>query len=164
MRTYSRARENCTRTDIAGLNICNMRASCELRTRVQRSETFQANIRAQNRRDPKKVPVVAEASLCDQECIGRPRTAAQDTDNRKLLLCASRKRRLGRNTAEQRDKLAPFHSITSSASASSLSGIWRPSAFAVLRLMINSTRGLLNRQIGRLRSLRIFPLYMPALR
>src|SRR6516165_12821086 len=30
------------------------------------------------------------------------------------------------------------YSITSSASASSLSGIWRPSAFAVLRLMLNS--------------------------
>src|SRR6516225_3295747 len=25
---------------------------------------------------------------CDQECIGRPRTTAQDADNRKLLLCA----------------------------------------------------------------------------
>src|SRR5215468_5467814 len=113
MRTYSRARENCTRTDIAGLNICNMRASCELRTRVQRSETFQANIRAQNRRDPKKVPVVAEASLCDQECIGRPRTAAQDTDNRKLLLCASRKRPRC-CAADECDELAALHSITSS--------------------------------------------------
>src|SRR5262245_57570226 len=28
--------------------------------------------------------------------------------------------------ADQRDELAPLHSITSSASASSLSGIWRP--------------------------------------
>ena len=34
--------------------------------------------------------------------------------------------------------LPSHHSITSSASASSLSGIWRPSAFVVLRLMINS--------------------------
>src|SRR5262249_21369005 len=40
--------------------------------------------------------------------------------------------------AEQRDELAPFHSITSSARASSLSGIWRPSALAVLRFMTNS--------------------------
>ena len=31
------------------------------------------------------------------------------------------------------------HSITSSAMASSLSGIWRPSALAVLRLIINSS-------------------------
>ena len=44
-----------------------------------------------------------------------------------------------RRADKQRDELAPFHSITSSASASSLSGIWRPSALAVLRLMINSS-------------------------
>src|SRR5215467_11914783 len=44
--------------------------------------------------------------------------------------------------AEEHDELAavhPFgHSMTSSASASSLSGIWRPSALAVLRLMTRS--------------------------
>src|SRR5262249_20782013 len=33
---------------------------------------------------------------------------------------------------------APFHSITSSASASSVSGIWRPSALAVLMLTTSS--------------------------
>ena len=36
------------------------------------------------------------------------------------------------------EELAPLHSITSSASASSFSGIWRPSAFAVVRLMASS--------------------------
>src|SRR5262249_38531052 len=37
-----------------------------------------------------------------------------------------------RRAAEQRDELAPpDHSITSSARASSLSGVWRPSALAV---------------------------------
>src|SRR5262249_11593801 len=40
--------------------------------------------------------------------------------------------------AGQRDELAPLHSITSSASASSLSGMVRPSALAVLRLITNS--------------------------
>jgi hypothetical protein len=41
-----------------------------------------------------------------------------------------------RRAAEQRDELAPgAHSITSSARASSLSGIVRPSALAVVRLM-----------------------------
>src|SRR5262249_40193137 len=40
--------------------------------------------------------------------------------------------------AEQRDELAPTHSITSSARASSDGGISRPSAFAVLRLTTNS--------------------------
>jgi hypothetical protein len=37
--------------------------------------------------------------------------------------------------AEQRDELASVHSITSSASASNLSGISTPSAFAVAKLM-----------------------------
>src|SRR5262249_60501601 len=41
-------------------------------------------------------------------------------------------------TAEQRDELAPPHSITSSARASSVGGTSRPSAFAVLRLITNS--------------------------
>ena len=40
--------------------------------------------------------------------------------------------------AEQRDELATFHSITSSARASSVGGIWRPSAFAVFRLITSS--------------------------
>src|SRR5262245_20041080 len=44
-----------------------------------------------------------------------------------------------RSPAEHSDELAPpAHSITSSAIASSLSGIWRPSALAVLRLMTSS--------------------------
>ena len=40
--------------------------------------------------------------------------------------------------ANQRDELASPHSITSSARASSVGGIVRPSAFAVLRLMTDS--------------------------
>jgi hypothetical protein len=43
-----------------------------------------------------------------------------------------------RCTAEQRDKLPPSHSITSSAVASSEGGMVRPIAFAVLRLITNS--------------------------
>src|SRR5262249_14188131 len=40
--------------------------------------------------------------------------------------------------AEQCDELAPLHSITSSARASSIGGTSRPSALAVLRLMTSS--------------------------
>src|SRR5262249_24239445 len=40
--------------------------------------------------------------------------------------------------AEERDELAPLHSITSSARASRVSGRVRPSAFAVVRLMTRS--------------------------
>src|SRR5262249_36967264 len=53
------------------------------------------------------------------------------------LLRTHRKRPCSR-AAEQRDELAALHSITLSASASNLSGISRPSAFAVLRLMTSS--------------------------
>jgi hypothetical protein len=60
---------------------------------------------------------------------------------RRWLLCARRERPC-HGAAEQRDELAPLHlrghSITSSASATSLSGIWRPSAFAVFRLIASS--------------------------
>src|SRR5262249_12784840 len=83
----------------------------------------------------------------DQECIGRPRTAAQDTDNRKLLLRARRERPRCR-AAEQRDETAAFHhSITSSARCSNGSGMLRPSAFAVLRLTTSSN--LLDSWTGR---------------
>ena len=41
--------------------------------------------------------------------------------------------------ADERNELPPPHSITSSASASSLSGTVSPSALAVLRLMIKSS-------------------------
>src|SRR5262245_25838128 len=59
-----------------------------------------------------------------------------DTSHLVGLLRACRERPCDCRAAEQRDELAPpHHSITSLASASSLSGIWRPSALAVLRLM-----------------------------
>src|SRR5262249_46066066 len=70
----------------------------------------------------------------------RKRRQHADSPHSLALLRARRERPCDRRTAEQRDELAPFdHSITSSASASSLSGIWRPSALAVLRLMTNSS-------------------------
>src|SRR5262249_10183942 len=53
---------------------------------------------------------------------------------------AGRRDRPRRRAAEQRDEIAAAaHSITSSARASSVGGTSRPSALAVLRLMINST-------------------------
>src|SRR5262249_17830189 len=48
------------------------------------------------------------------------------------MLRARRKRPCGCRAAEQRDELAPLHSITSSARASSIGGASRPSAFAAL--------------------------------
>jgi hypothetical protein len=79
------------------------------------------------------------------------RRAAEKSDHRHCsffgrLLRTRGIRPCGR-TANQRDELAPPHSITSSASASTRSGIWRPSALAALRLMMNSN--LLACMIGR---------------
>src|SRR6516164_7977070 len=58
------------------------------------------------------------------------------------LLRTRRERPCHRRAAEQRDEFAPLHlrghSMTSSAMATSLSGIWRPSVLAVLRLMASS--------------------------
>jgi hypothetical protein len=55
--------------------------------------------------------------------------------------CARRERPRGR-PAEQRDELAADHSITSSARASTVAGMSRPSAFAVFRLMTSSYSAL----------------------
>src|SRR5215470_12541142 len=49
-----------------------------------------------------------------------------------------RRERPRRRAAEQRDELAPLHSITSSARASSVSGTVRPSALAVFMLITSS--------------------------
>src|SRR5262245_27979635 len=69
----------------------------------------------------------------------RSRTGAQQANGHWLaLLRARRERPRRRRAANQRDELAAFHSMTSSARASSVSGTVRPSALAVLRLMISS--------------------------
>ena len=61
----------------------------------------------------------------------------QEPDCRQLrrLLRVRRKRPSDGRAAEQRDELAPLHSMTSSARPSSGIGTVRPSALAVLRLM-----------------------------
>src|SRR5262245_27227743 len=72
----------------------------------------------------------------NRRAIGK---AAVQNDDAALVRRAQVKRPpRNRRPAEQRDELAPLHSMTSSASASNLSGIWIPSAFAVFRLITNS--------------------------
>ena len=69
----------------------------------------------------------------------RGREAAEQPDDRQPLLRARRERPCNRRAAEQRDELAPFyHSITSSARASSVGGTSRLSILAVSALMTNS--------------------------
>ena len=80
-----------------------------------------------------------EADLALRIVRGRIHEHA-DAPHPLALLRARRERPCGRRAAEQRDELAPLHhSITPSARASSEAGTSRPSALAVLRLMIIST-------------------------
>src|SRR5262249_14450262 len=75
------------------------------------------------------------------ECSGTARIrrpAIDEPDDRRLRLLCARRERPHRRAAEQRDELAPFHSITSSARASSVGGTSRPMALAVGKLMTNS--------------------------
>jgi hypothetical protein len=58
--------------------------------------------------------------------------------NHRRLLRTRRERPYSRCAAEKSDELASFHSITSSARASSDGGTVRPSALAVLRLIASS--------------------------
>src|SRR5262249_52351010 len=81
------------------------------------------------------------------------------------LLRARRERPRRRRAAEQCDELASFHSITSSAIASSPGGKLMPNAPAVLRLITNSN--LIDCMTGRsagFSPLRIRPVYTPAWR
>src|SRR5262249_35436934 len=59
-------------------------------------------------------------------------------DHRHRRLLRPRRERPRRCAAEQRDEPAPFHSIASSARASSVSGTVTPSALAVFTLMTSS--------------------------
>jgi hypothetical protein len=59
---------------------------------------------------------------------------------------------LGRWWVQTQREIAPPHSISLSAAASTIGGISSPSAFAVLRLIPARTRWLLDRNIGRLPS------------
>src|SRR5262245_2331347 len=69
--------------------------------------------------------------------IGRAAVDKGDDWHRRLLR-ARRQRQRGRRAAEQRNELAPPHSITSSAMARSDGGTARPSIRAVSALMTSS--------------------------
>src|SRR5262249_17024105 len=77
-----------------------------------------------------------EASLCFRIVLGEAHQHC-DPPHAVGLLCARRERPRCR-AADQRDELASLHSITSSARASTVEGISRPSALAVDKLLTNS--------------------------
>src|SRR5262249_21629798 len=71
------------------------------------------------------------------QCLGRSGVEKANHRHRRLLR-ARRARPRCRRAAESQDEDAAFHSITSSARGSRLSGTVRPSTFAVLRFMTSS--------------------------
>src|SRR5262249_39021484 len=74
----------------------------------------------------------------DSICEAGSEGASEKSDHWHLSLLCARRERPCSSAAEKRDELPPPHSITSSARASTVAGMSRPSALAVLRLMTNS--------------------------
>src|SRR5262249_47572478 len=66
------------------------------------------------------------------------RQTAEEADHGHRRLLRARRERQRRRAAEQRDEMASFHSITSSVRSRNDSGIVRPRALAVVRLMTRS--------------------------
>src|SRR5215831_12801752 len=79
------------------------------------------------------VPAFANAlpECGHKTCSVGGRRAAEEPDYRHRRLLRARRERPRGRAAEQRDEIAPLHSITSSARASSVGGTSRPSALAV---------------------------------
>src|SRR5262245_59587728 len=102
--------------------------------------TFRPTVRDQNIVAFDIAGFIEAFSKCGQPMgLCASRRAAEKSNHRHCrLLRPRRERPRGRRAAEQRDEVAPLHSITSSARASSLSGISMPSALAVLMLITSS--------------------------
>src|SRR5262249_33887615 len=75
------------------------------------------------------------AELAFGVLLRQPRNQHADAVHLLALLGARREGPRRRAARDQRDERAPLHSITSSARASSVGGIVRPSARAVIRLI-----------------------------
>src|SRR5262249_6303340 len=100
-----------------------------------------------------------EASPDRVERAGFTIGAAEQPDHRHRPLLRSRGERPRRRAAEQRDELAAFHSITSSALNRTAVGNSRPSDLAVLRFTTSSTLvGCWTGKSAGLAPLRIWPV------
>src|SRR5262245_58806986 len=98
----------------------------------------------EERRDGNSCKVVPKGRIGHlevlQNCHCVLERGMRETDHPHRLLRARRERPRSRRAAEQRDELAPVHSITLSARSTSPAGTSWPIAFAVLRLMTSSNR------------------------
>ena len=95
-------------------------------------------------------------------CIGRTRQEKADHWQRLLRTCHEWPRRYA---PEPSNEFPPFHSITSSASATKFGGMLRPSALAVFILMTNSNLvGCITGRSAGFSPLRMRPVYAPTWR
>src|SRR5262245_25288067 len=111
---------------------------------------------------PLEVTEVAHAFAEGFEKMGDAGVKQADLRDLARLLRADGKRPHRRPT-QNGNQLPPPHSITSSARASTVGGIVRPSAFAVLRLMTSSNLvGCSTGRVAGLAPLRILSTYVAA--
>src|SRR5262249_31867746 len=93
------------------------------------------------------------------------RRGVEEPNHRHRWLLRARRERPGSRAPDKRDELAALHSITSLTAACSVSGMVRPRAFAVLRLITSSN--LVGCKTGRsagFSPLRMRPAYTPTRR
>src|SRR5438445_12897687 len=96
-------------------------------------ELAEMTVAGERRARPNRASIAGFSKICH--------ATEQPNNWHRLLLLRPRRDRPGRRrcATDERNELAPFHSITLSARTSSSGGMVRPSALAVLRLMTNCT-------------------------
>src|SRR5438128_321094 len=104
-----------------------------------RKATIDANIAVRRPSEPFERFAKRRKALADFRVVFGVNHEQTDASHSLGLLRSRRERPSDRCTADKRDELAPFHSITSSARRRNDEGTLRPSAFAVLRLRVNWT-------------------------
>src|SRR5262249_44912173 len=102
---------------------------------ILRPAEFDSDVMAVD--EPRFLQAVAECRY-SVNCVGSSCCLKESDHRHRCLLRARRERPCGGRAAEKRDELAPFHSITSSARASSIGGMSRPRALAVFRFITSS--------------------------
>ena len=113
---------------------CGLRASEVVRLKVKHIDSAQKIIRIEQSKGRKDRNVMLSAETLDL-LRQWPVRSASDSDQ---FLCEARNDAKGAISGREQSQQGRPYSITSSASASNLSGISRPSTFAVSRLITNS--------------------------
>src|SRR5262249_39698211 len=134
------------------------RLSCQPRTSIERRDHGDLSANQFGRKRRQSIDLIVSPAILDcyvlaldiagilqalakcAQTLGSPvrRRGVEEPNNRHRRLLRARRDRPCRRAGKQRYELAVLHSIASSASASSLSGMSRPSDFAVLRLITSA--------------------------